>query len=211
MSQNQKNKKQKKIAQQTANVLESLKDLGASSARGVKQELTKETPKEFVNQLFGVKTPDSNGEIRPGETLEINAINKTEYTEQIKLQRQVAFERRLREEERVHIERKTNELKIQLQTIQQEILTITQKTQNLAEETRIATMQATVEPGTYHVIFFEKLLKFLKDFGERIDEASTWLHSLNKRAKKKGWVANFKKHGAKYLLSGEHYSARSAG
>jgi hypothetical protein len=62
------------------------------------------------------------------------------------------------------------------------------------------------------VIFFEKLLEFVKSFRKKINQSNVWLSSANKRAGKKGsWKSNYQQHGAKYLLSGEHYVARSAG
>ena len=60
--------------------------------------------------------------------------------------------------------------------------------------------------------YCRKLLEFIKSFVKKVEEASVWLHALNKRsAKKNVWGANYKKFGAKYLLSGEHYLQRSAG
>src|SRR3989344_1908364 len=91
-------------------------------------------------------------------------------------------------------------------------IALEQKTESLAEETKIAALQGPVEPGIYHIIFFEKLLDFLKSFSKKIEEASVWLHAVNKRAAKKNvWGAHYKSHGAKYLLSSEHYLQRSAG
>jgi len=136
------------------------------------------------------------------------------YTEEEvkKAKKQVSFERRLLEEERVQVEKKTNELRMQLTAIREEILFLAQKTEDLAEETQVAAFQAPVEPGIYHVIFFEKLLEFVKSFRRKIEEASIWLHAVNRRAARKNvWGANYKKSGAKYLLSGEHYLQRSAG
>src|SRR4030065_534669 len=58
-------------------------------------------------------------------------------------------------------------------------------TQDLGQELQIASMQAPVEPGLYHVIFFEKLLEFLKSFRKKIEAGSIWLQATNKRAAKK--------------------------
>jgi hypothetical protein len=66
-------------------------------------------------------------------------------------------------------------------------------------------------PGIYHVIFFEKILEFLKSFRQKIDQASVWLGSANKRAEKKNYWSMFKKKGSSFLLSPDHYSQRSAG
>jgi hypothetical protein len=213
MNKNDKGKNQKQVIK--ANPLESLKDIAGSTAKQMRQEAAK-MPQDIMQQMFGVARRASySGEIVPGETLEVRDVFSGKQVENDRLKKQVAFERRLRklmEEEGRREEKKKNELKIQLSVIQKEIVSLAEKTEGLAEETEIAVMQAPVEPGVYHVIFFEKLFEFIKSFKKKIEEASVWLHAVNARAaKKNAWGANYKKHGAKYLLSGEHYLSRSAG
>jgi len=208
---NPKNKKQKSTVNQ-ANPLESLKDIGGSVVKSLKEDLVARTPHDFMDQLFGPGPENFSGEILAGESLEISEVLTGEHKEKQLLRQQLQLERTLRIQEKETIEKTTNDLRIQLKTLQEEILILTQSTQDLAEETQMAAMQAPVEPGIYHVLFFEKLLEFIKSFRKRIEEASVWLHATNKRAaKKNAWGANYNKHGAKYLLSGEHYLTRSAG
>ncbi|KKQ52745.1 hypothetical protein A2865_04145 [Candidatus Woesebacteria bacterium RIFCSPHIGHO2_01_FULL_39_17] len=190
-----------------------LKDIGAETAKKMRSEAAK-LPGDFMEQLLGIRSGPKNfsGEIVPGEAIEFSEILSGRYEEVKKAKKQVSFERRLLEEERVQVEKKTNELRMQLTAIREEILFLAQKTEDLAEETQVAAFQAPVEPGIYHVIFFEKLLEFVKSFRRKIEEASIWLHAVNRRAARKNvWGANYKKSGAKYLLSGEHYLQRSAG
>lgn len=194
-------------------MLESLKDIGASTGSSLKNDVLKKAPEDFMDQLFGVKSPQRNfsGELFAGESLELQEVFTGEHEEKEKLQKQLVLERRLREEEKVRMDKKTNELKIQLNAIMQEVIVLTQNTQELAQETKIAAMQAPIEPGVYHIIFFEKLLEFIKSFRKKIEEASVWLHAVNKRAQKKNYWAKYKKHGGKFLLSADHYLQRSAG
>ena len=206
-----KNKKQKGLLNQ-ANPLESLKDIGSGTIKSLKEDLLSQAPKDFIDQILGPRPRNFSGEIIAGESLEVSEVLSGEHEEKLKLRHQLHLERTLRLEEKETIDKKTNELRIQLSSIQEEILELAQGTQDLAEETQIAAMQAPVEPGIYHILFFEKLLEFVKSFRKKIEEASVWLHATNKRAaKKNAWGANYKKHGAKYLLSGEHYISRSAG
>ncbi|KKQ43051.1 MAG: hypothetical protein US60_C0008G0018 [Microgenomates group bacterium GW2011_GWC1_37_8] len=206
-----KNKAQKVLRQ--PNPLEALKDIGTSTARQMREEAAK-LPGDFMEQLLGIHPQPRNysGELVPGEAIEFTEVFSGRYEEINRTKAQIALERKLLEEEKVQIEKKTNELRIHLQVIREEILLLALKTENLAEETEVAAMQAPVEPGVYHVIFFEKLLDFMKSFSRKIEEASIWLHAVNSRAaKKNAWGARYKQHGAKYLLSGEHYLQRSAG
>lgn len=207
---NTKNKGQKI---KTPNPLEALKDISGSTAKQMRTEAGK-ISEDFMDQLLGIRPAPKNysGEIIPGEPLEFSDVMSGRHDENVKAKKQIAFERSLLREEEVRIEKKSNELKMQLTAVREEILILAQKTENLAEETQIAAMQAPIEPGIYHVIFFEKLLEFIKSFRRKIDESAIWLHSLNKRAQRKNaWGNNYKKSGSKYLLSSEHYLQRSAG
>lgn len=195
------------------NPLEALKDVGKSTADVMKREAAK-MPEDFMEQLLGIRPTPRNfsGEIIAGEAIEINQVLSGRHEEVVKQKRQLEFLARLEREEKEQLSKKANELRIQIKAVQEEILYFAQKTQNLAEATVTAAMQAPVDPGEYHVIFFEKLLEFIKSFRKKIEEASVWLHAVNKRsAKKNAWGARYAKYGAKYLLSGEHYLQRSAG
>lgn len=207
MDQKQKQIGKKLIAQ--SNALESLKDIGSSTVKSLKKDVLR--PEIFMDQIFGPRQKNFSGEINPGETIEFSEVFAGRHEEVQKLRKQLAFERRIRQEEEVRIQKKTNELKIQLHALREEIVVLALETQELGEETQIAAMQAPAEPGIYHIIFFEKLLEFIKSFRKKIEEANVWLHATNKRAQKKNYWARYKKHGGKFLLSGEHYVTRSAG
>ncbi len=197
-----KTQKQKgqKLARQ-ANVLESLKG-----------DLLGPTSEEFFNQLFGPKQEKKySGDITPGESLEINDVYNGQAEENRKLKGQLGLERRLAQEEKARIEKKSNELRLQLHAIMQEVLALAQTTQNLGEEVEVAAMSAPANPGVYHVIFFEKLLEFIKSFRKNIEDAAIWMHASNKRAEKKNYWAMYKKKGSSFLLAPDHYLQRSAG
>jgi len=209
---NKSGKKNTKVLRQP-NPLETFKDIGVSAAKQMRQEAAK-IPSDFVEQLIGVRPfgKSYSGEIEPGEAVNISEVFSGKREEIIKLKNQTILERKLLEEERVRVEKKSNELKMQLSAIREEIIVLAKRTENLAEETQVAAMQAPIEPGVYHVIFFEKLLEFINSFRKKVEEAGVWLHAVNKRASKKNkWGSNYKSFGSKYLLSSEHYLQRSAG
>ena len=214
MNSNQKKSDKKPV--KNANVLETLKsDVGGSVASSIKEDLLKQMPGDVLEQLFGRQPTNRSGIIEVGEAIEMKDVMSGRADEERKAKekvgKQLQFERTLREEITVEKDKKINELKIHLNAIMQEAVTLVETTQDLAEETQIATMQAPVEPGIYHVIFFQSLLEFIKSFRKKISDASVWLQSVNKRAQKKGFWGKVKKGGSSYLLSGEHYASRSAG
>lgn len=210
MDKNQNQKPQKTIKR--SSVLENLKDVSGNTGKVLKKDLVQGVSEEFINQLLGRKPEKKySGDITPGESLEFEDIFSGRREQTMKLEKQLVLERKLREEEKARSERKGNELKLQLRAIIEEVAALAQNTQELAEEVQIATMQAPIEPGVYHLIFFEKLLEFIKSFRKNIGQAKVWLQSSNKRAQKKNYWASYKKHGGKFLLAADHYVSRSAG
>jgi hypothetical protein len=205
-------KKKNKKPLKHPNTLETLKDVGGSTLKSFKKDVFQSGSREFVNQLFGRRgEANYSGELSPGQSLEMEDVYTGKEAERAKLEKQLALERRLREEEKIRTEKKTNELKLQLHALMKEVASFAKSAQNLDEEVKIASMQAPVNPGVYHIVYFEKLLTFLKGYNKKISQATVWLRESNKRAAKKNYWTRYKKHGGKFLLAADHYLTRSAG
>lgn len=207
----QQQQKQRKQFVKT-NVLEALKEVGNSTARQG-TDLLKGMPKDFMQQLMGMQRPQRKfeGEINPGESLAVGDVLSGKREKEEKLQKQLGFERTLRQEESALVESKSRDLRLQLQAVMAEVQKMAASTAQIAPQIEIATMQAPVNPGIYHIIFFEKLLEFIKSFRKKIDNASVWLQGANKRAQKKNYWSQYKKLGSSFLLNADHYNQRSAG
>lgn len=217
-SQNPQQVKREKAQRQLrkANVLESLKDIGGNTTKTLTNDLLKETGKDFLKQLLGQRISQQrnySGEVPMGESLEMDRVLSGQQEKEQKLKKQLSFERGLRQEEESLIERRSQELRVQLNALMQELQAVAKATPALAEEIKVAAVQAPANPGIYHIVFFEKIIEFVRDFKKNIESASTWLHSANTRAQKKNFWGMYKsKHGgASFLLSQETYSQRSAG
>lgn len=194
------------------NVLESLKDIGTSTGTQM-EDLLKGTSEDFFKELIGLPQaqPRRSGEINPGESIQMNEVLSGKEEESKKLRAQISLERNLAADEKRITQEKTNELRVQLQALISEVQKVAVSTGNLAEEVQVAMVEAPADPGVYHIIFFEKVLEFLRSFRKKIDEAATWLQTSNKRAEKKNYWAMYKKKGSSFLLSPDHYLQRSAG
>jgi len=194
------------------NVLESLKDLGSGTATQA-GDLLKDTSEDFFKELLGLSKPKikRSGELTAGESVQMTEVMSGKDAENQKLKSQISLERRLSVEEQTVSQKKSNELRVQLQALMQEVQKVAVSTQNLAEVTQVAMVAAPVEPGIYHIMFFQNVLEFLQSFRKKIDLAATWLQSSNKRAEKKNYWNMYKKKGSSFLLSPEHYLQRSAG
>jgi len=196
------------------NVLESLKDVGNTAQKSIQEDLLRGTSEEFFKQLFGKREEKKySGEIIPGEALELNEVYSGQREENEKLRKQISLEKNLSNEQKTQSEKEINELRIQLHALMQEVGELAKVTQNIGQDIEVASMQAPANPGVYHLIFFEKLLDFIKTFRRKIENAEVWLQASNNRAEKRNFWGTFKskKGGTKFLLSQEHYVARSTG
>jgi hypothetical protein len=205
-----KNKNQRTITQK--NVLESLKDLGSGTTVQTK-DFAKDVSQDFFRELLGL--PGSNikrsGELNAGQSVQMNEVLNGNEEKGDRIRKQIGLERHLLKEESKTVENKQNELRLELQVIMQEIQKVVVSTDNLAEATQIGMMSAPAEPGIYHINFFKSILEFLYSFRKRLDLATNWLSSTNKRAEKKNYWSMYKKKGSSFLLSPDHYLSRSAG
>jgi hypothetical protein len=195
----QKKKQLRSLAKQ--NVVESLKDLGTGVSN------------DFFTELLGLQRPQKkvSGEISMGESLDMSEALSGKSEENNKLRAQISLERNLAADEKRISEEKIGQLRVHLQALTSEIGKLLTTTQGLATETQVAAMEAPVEPGVYHIIFFEKIIKFLQSFRKKIEESRIWLQTSNKRAQKKNYWSMYKKKGSSFLLAPDHYLQRSAG
>lgn len=194
------------------NVLESLKDLGTGTTNQA-GDLLKNTSEDFLKELLGFSKPKvkRSGEINAGESIQMSEVMNGKEEENKHLRAQISLERQLSADEKRISQEKSGELRVQLQALMQEVQKVAASTQNLAEVTQVTMMAAPIEPGIYHITFFQNVLEFLQSFRKRIDYAATWLQSSNKRAEKKNYWSMYKKKGSSFLLSPDHYLQRSAG
>ncbi len=193
--------------------IESIRDIGQGGFDSFKDDLVKEGSKDFIRQLLGLERAPINasGELKAGESLVISQALEDEKEENKTLRAQVARERQLRQESETFNKEQSQDLRLKLNALQAEAGKIAKETVAVSTELKIAVIQATVDPGTYHLNFFEKLLSFMQSFRKKIHEANLWLASANKRSRKKTFWGQVAKGGAQRLLSGEDYSQRSAG
>lgn len=206
-SQAQKTKKQKAL--QNRKILEQLNEIGSEVVSTAVDE-TKKVGQEVVKQLLGQQEKKS-GNIEPGGSVNLNEelAQKTEQNQILVSQLQT--EKRLFAEVKAESQQKLNKLRVRLHALMSEASKIAQSAGKLSEQTKVATQELPPNPGEYHIAFIQNLIEYIQTFRKKIDSAVNWLAESNKRGQKMGYWAKYKKHGASFLLSGEHYVARSAG
>ncbi len=169
-------------------------------------------PLEILQEVLGTNTiqeKPTRREFRPGESIDIAKIlTNKENTQNITKRKENRF---IFAEEKKEDERKMAILRMQLEQIIREVKILAQSTKSVEEQIKAIPDQTPQEPGIYHIGFFEEILKLVKNARKKIEEASVWLSFATNRAQKKNYWARYKKGGASFLLSPDHYLTRSAG
>lgn len=108
--------------------------------------------------------------------------------------------------------RREEEVKQAIKSIQAELKLLVEEIAKLSQDITNATEAEVVNPGTYHLNFFEKLRRLIVMLRKQVVESQNWLEIsyARKRAQNSYW-AGFYKSGTKFSLSSERYSNNSAG
>ena len=202
---NQKSARKRPVA--TDNFLEALRNLGANVADSMVDDVAGGIAREAVNQVTGNQ---KSGDLKPNQSLDFDQMPWQEEARKERLFRQDFTD--LTRQEKLIWARQEQETKMQISAILQELKKLAQSVKNLDKQVEIAAQEVPIDPGIYHINFFEKLRETIVLFRQRIEESANWLSVFNQRAKKRNFYwGQFKKSGTKFLLSQERYMSTQAG
>ncbi len=103
------------------------------------------------------------------------------------------------------------ETKKQIDAIRAELKGLIASLKNLHTEVQKAVTEDVVDPGIYHLNFYDQLRTFIHVLRQQVEDSRSWLASFQSRKKKMGYWNMFKKHGTTFGLSNERSIATSAG
>jgi hypothetical protein len=161
------------------------------------------TNSEKVNQ----KAQALSGDLQEGE--EIN-FSKNEKSVQI----EAAIDYK---SEILHFAQKTTQIEGgQLnQRVEQIMIELKQLSKSVKElEVQVKDVDMGMLPqvvGKYHENFFEFILSSLRNARIKIEDSTNWLNAVGKKASKKGYWGNAKKHGTTYTLSADRAVSQQVG
>jgi hypothetical protein len=199
----------KKTSGTPKNFIEALKDISTS----VKQQ-TKDAAagmgRTAIDQITKTQKIQS-GEVKPDKPFNFEDYLKSQerQTEQVQKQR---YEKRL-QQERMVFHRKEEEAKIKIKQIQDDLQKLAKETEGLSSEVKKAVFTTTVEAGTYHMNFFDRIKNLIELARKQIASSRTWFEAFNSRKKQKQghYWGQVKKSGTKYMLSQERTRATQTG
>lgn len=199
--------KKKKTTAKPQGVFEALRDIGQSSPQPPSEVVS--SPQTALEQLLN-KSPFSPFDQSKDQ---ISAFNQKEERE-IKQKERLFFEQKRRGERLVYsyqeeeIAREIAALQTELKRMAQQI----EEVSGITTELKKTVSQPTIEPGIYHLNFFQKVKELLILARQKVQESKTWLKIYCQRRQKRNfyWFMVNKK-GTSFMLSPERYLSTQAG
>lgn len=192
----------------TDSFLEAFRDLGSNAVDSFKEDFVKGTGRGIVDTFSGKARSFGENE-NPSEKNLFDRETDLEkkYKRQARWQAEIA-----RKEEKVIYSRQDREVKLQVQSLQNEIQQLVKASGELAQEVDVASFQVSPEAGKYHIAFFEKLKNLVKSLRSQVQESAHWLAEFNKKSKKRNFYwGQFKKKGTSFSLSMDRNVATQTG
>lgn len=174
------------------NPLETFRDMGSDVVSSLKNDFFKNSTSNALDSLFG---GPKSGDIakNPFEFPFGKSIPK-ETPEQVR-NRELLSPQRISQEQAM--------VKQQIDTIRQELAMLAKELGTLNQEVQKAIMEVPVDPGTYHLNFFERLRSIIQLLRKSVRDSNTWLQVGSSRKKQQGYWAKYKKHGTQFGLSAD--------
>jgi hypothetical protein len=181
-------------------ILEALRGLSGGVGKTVTRDVAGKVATDALASLLGA--PLKQGELRQNETIDFPVERQPRpqmRRPEIQPAQKVIFH-------------EDPQIKQQIESVRAELKALSKSMQTLNIEIQKAVAETPVDPGVYHVTFYEKLRSILQMLREQIDDSRTWLAlSAQRKQKKLGYWGMFKKHGTSFGLSNERSLATSAG
>ncbi len=188
----------------TKNPLESLRDLGTSTARNTADAFGK-IGGGMLDQFFGGNDHEDdnlNSELNfnqePSKSKvkkqEVKVFNYQEYYENTLIKKQ--------------IQELTEAIKREIQMIKRSDASLLNE---ISDVEKLTINGLPEKPGIYHIRFLELVLNILKTLRAKVGESKTWLQALMSKKKKRGslFAVRSKKQGTQYSMSQELQNSRS--
>lgn len=200
----------KKATRPNANsFVEALKNIGGGTAKSLGQDVLAGTAKDFMGTFIG-------GNQAPRS--EFNPSGRPDWLMQQEFEQRAKkeAERQRRHQEIINAEplydRRAEEVKQQIKALQEELRMLAADLAAAGTGIQKAIEEEVVNPGAYHLSFFEALRKFIANLRKQVAESSNWLDESNQRKQaQRHYQMGMKKSGTKFTLSQERQVATSVG
>lgn len=215
------------------NPIETVRDtfmsLGSSGMDSIKNDLAKGMIGDVLEQTLGWdkmlgtdiakrERKETSGDLIQGQEISLNKKKVDQKAEKPQEERRPRIEAAWNyTEEILHAEKRISqtenrELSAKVSEIMIELKKLTSSSKELEITFReVAVEQKPVNPGKYHLNFFEWMLSTIRSARMKIEDSANWASLFASKKGKKEYWSLFKKHGTSFGSSGERAVATQTG
>lgn len=193
-------KRKKMFTNYDENPVEAIRDIAGGVGKGIVQDVVGGVAQNTLSQIFGLP--------KSGDLQQNSEINFDELEQYPKTNKHIP---EIRPMERMVFSSQQQEISRQIESLRQELKALINSSNMLVKDVEKVMMENSVDPGVYHVTFFERLRSIIKLARQQIAESQTWLQLMSSKKKKRGYWNMYKKHGTTFGLSGERTLATQTG
>lgn len=208
---------QKPDKKRSNNFVESIRNVGDSAVKTLKNKHVKDGAKsiyqELVNSSQTSQAPDrsTTSPFSFEDWLKGREEQAAQEADQKARQEERAHFNQVKSQEKVLFSMADEKIQQEIKEIRQELALLIKSMGKVEKQIEQAVIQEVVDPGLYHLNFFAKLKGWIVLMRKSMEDASLWLSMSSTRKKKGIFWQKAKSHGTKYSMSQERQSAMSIG
>lgn len=197
-------KKKKPAHHVETNPIEALTDIGSGVSDAFKKDLVQRGAKDVMTQVVGISM-----DLKEGEEM---VIGEPKAEKPLHKEAALEYHREIKKVSEISAHKAGNEIDAKLEQILLELDKLIDSSSELEQRFEVlAVSEKPVEPGTYHLNFFDWMLSVISSTRQQIEDSSAWLGAVSSKKSKKSYWSMFKKHGTSFGMSNERQVATQSG
>lgn len=210
---NDQRKSHKAPTVRSDNFVESVKDMGSSVVKSLKNDVIKGTAQGIFDQLLGSTKSQSVPEAKGMDqaALESYIAQREETAREEGRAEAKAFKNPLKSENQVIFSFADEKLKQEINGVREELAMLVKTMGQVEQQVERAMLDNIVDGGLYHLNYFQKLKTWIKFMRKSLEDGSAWLQMAGGRKSKGYYWTQEAKSGSKYSMSSERNVQMGAG
>ena len=193
--------------------VESMRDMGSSVVKSLKNDVVKGTAQSIFDQLLGsTKTGQAptQAESNMPDLESYIAEREAKAAEEAKLHER-AFHQHKQKESQVLFSFADEKVRKEIEGVRQELSMLVASMGQVEQQIEQAIMDNVVDAGVYHLNYFKKLKTWIAFMRKSLNDGSAWLQMSGSRKGKGYYWTQSDKSGTKYSMSSERNVQMGAG
>lgn len=193
--------------------VESMRDMGGSVLKSLKNDVVKGTAQSIFDQLIGSSSTGQAPDLKQDNTANLEAYiaeREAQAAEEAKAQER-AFHVQKSHENKVLFSYADESLRKEIDGVRQELQMLVATMGQVEHQVEQAMMDNIVEGGVYHLNYFHKLKEWIKFMRKSLEDSSAWLQMSGGRKSKGYFWGQVAKSGNMYSQSSERNVQMGAG